>query len=295
MPHDHADPRVPSPACCLTIAGSDSGGGAGIQADLKTFAALGVHGTSAITALTAQNTQGVTAVHPVPARHLRAELDAVFDDFRIAAVKTGMLGDVRTVRCVARELARRKPRWLVVDPVMIATSGARLLDRDAVQVLIERLIPLADVLTPNLPEAEALTGITIRSARDATRAGATLRDFGAGAVLLKGGHGRGREVVDRWFDARGMLELRSLRLPGKYHGTGCTLSSALAAELAKGAPLRTAVRRAIAFGQCCMRGGFRPGRGNLVVLSCPNAIAQKGRSEIYPPRDRRSRRSRKPA
>ncbi|MGH8125682.1 MAG: bifunctional hydroxymethylpyrimidine kinase/phosphomethylpyrimidine kinase, partial [Rhodanobacteraceae bacterium] len=188
MPHHRAQPgpesRVPSPVCCLTIAGSDSGGGAGIQADLKTFAALGVHGASAITALTAQNTRGVTAVHPVPTKHLQAELNAVFDDFRIGAVKTGMLGDARTVRCVARELARRRPRCLVVDPVMIATSGARLLDKGAVRVLIERLIPLAGVLTPNLPEAEALTGITIKSARDGERAAAMLRGLGAQAVLL---------------------------------------------------------------------------------------------------------------
>lgn len=254
-------------ACCLTIAGSDSGGGAGIQADLKTFAALGVHGVSAITALTAQNTRGVTAVHPVPVKHLHAELDAVFDDFPIRAVKTGMLGDVRTVHCVTRELARRRPKWLVVDPVMIATSGARLLAPQAVRVLIERLIPLADVLTPNLPEAEALLGMKIRNARDAERTGRTLRDMGAKAVLLKGGHGRGREVIDRWFDARGTLELRRPRLPGEYHGTGCTLSSALAAELAKGTAPRTAVRRAIAFVQRAMRSGFRTHRHGLVVLA----------------------------
>ncbi len=258
---------VPGPRCCLTIAGSDSGGGAGIQADLKTFAALRVHGTSAITALTAQNTQGVNAVHPVPAKHLRAELDAVFDDFAIVAVKTGMLGDARTVRCVARELARRKPRWIVVDPVMIATSGARLLDADAVRVLIERLIPLADVLTPNLPEAEALTGIAIRNARDGERAAAALRGFGAGAVLLKGGHGRGREVVDRWFDARGTFEVRNRRLPFDAHGTGCTLSSALAAELARGRAPRTAARRAIAFVQRALAKAHTPGTTPLRVLS----------------------------
>jgi hydroxymethylpyrimidine/phosphomethylpyrimidine kinase len=264
-----SDPRsrVPGPVCCLTIAGSDSGGGAGIQADLKTFAALGVHGTSAITALTAQNTQGVTAVHPVPVKHLTAEIDAVFDDFRIAAVKTGMLGDARTVSCVVRELARRKPRWLVVDPVMIATSGARLLDRDAVRVLIERLIPLADVLTPNLPEAEALTGIAIRNARDGERAAAILLGFGAGAVLLKGGHGRGREVVDRWFDARGSFEARNPRLPFEAHGTGCTLSSALAAELARGRTPRTAARRAIAFVQRALACAYRPGKTQLRVLA----------------------------
>lgn len=256
-----------NPTTCLTIAGSDSGGGAGIQADLKTFAALGVHGTSAITALTAQNTRGVTAVHPVPMKHLRAELDAVFDDFGIAAVKTGMLGDAGTVRCVARELERRKPRWLVVDPVMIATSGARLLDRQAVRVLVERLIPLADVLTPNLPEAEALTGIAIRNARDSQRAAAILRDFGAKGVLLKGGHGRGREVVDCWFDARGSFDIRHPRLPFDAHGTGCTLSAALAAELAKGRGPRTAARRAVAFVQRALANACTPGRSTLRVLA----------------------------
>jgi hydroxymethylpyrimidine/phosphomethylpyrimidine kinase len=258
---------VPGPVVCLTIAGSDSGGGAGIQADLKTFAALGVHGVSAITALTAQNTRGVTAVHPVPVKHLQAELDAVFDDFAIAAVKTGMLGNARTLRCVARELERRKPRRLIVDPVMVATSGARLLDKAALHVLIERLIPLADVLTPNLPEAEALTGIAIRNARDGERAAAILRDFGAKAVLLKGGHGRGREVVDRWFDAHGSFEIRHRRLPFDAHGTGCTLSAALAAELAKGRPPRTAARRAVAFVQRALAGAGTPGRTPLRVLA----------------------------
>jgi hydroxymethylpyrimidine/phosphomethylpyrimidine kinase len=254
-------------AVCLTIAGSDSGGGAGIQADLKTFAALDVHGTSAITALTAQNTQGVTAVHPVPAKHLRAELDAVFDDFNIVAAKTGMLGDARTVRCVAHELARRQPRWLVVDPVMIATSGARLLDKNAVRVLIEMLIPLADVLTPNLPETEALTGIAIRNTRDGERAAEKLRAFGAQAVLLKGGHGRGREIVDRWFDARGGFEIRNRRLPFDAHGTGCTLSAALAAELARGRTPRIAARRAVAFVQRALKHAYAPGMTPLRVLA----------------------------
>ncbi|MGN6788898.1 MAG: bifunctional hydroxymethylpyrimidine kinase/phosphomethylpyrimidine kinase [Rhodanobacteraceae bacterium] len=267
MPLPNPESRAPSPVCCLTIAGSDSGGGAGIQADLKTFAALGVHGTCAISALTAQNTQGVTAVHPVPAKHLAAELDAVFDDFAIAAVKTGMLGDARTVRTVARELARRQPRWLVVDPVMIATSGARLLDKSAVRVLIEHLIPLADVLTPNLPEAEALTGIAICHARDGERAAMKLREFGAKAVLLKGGHGRGREVVDRWFDARGMFEIRNRKLPFEAHGTGCTLSAALAAELARGRAPRAATRHAIAFVQRALARAYTPGVTPLRVLA----------------------------
>ena len=261
------EPRIPSPACCLTIAGSDSGGGAGIQADLKTFAALGVHGTSAITALTAQNTRGVSTVHPVPTRHLVAELDAVFDDFNIAAVKTGMLGDARTVRTIARELAQRRPRWLIVDPVMIATSGARLLDNGAVGVLMDKLIPLADVLTPNLPEAEALTGIAVHNARDGERVAEKLRTLGAKAVLLKGGHGRGREVTDRWFDGRGSFEIRNRKLPFEAHGTGCTLSAALAAELAKGRAPRTAARRAIAFVQRALKHAYVPGMTPLRVLA----------------------------
>lgn len=264
FPIPHSRFSIP---CCLTIAGSDSGGGAGIQADLKTFAALGVHGVSVVTVLTAQNTQGVTAVHPVPVKHLRAELDAVFDDFAIAAVKTGMLGDARTVRCVARELERRKPRWLIVDPVMIATSGARLLDKNAVRVLIDELIPLADVLTPNLPEAEALTGIAIKTARDGERAATMLRDVGARIVLLKGGHGRGREIVDRGHDVRGSFEIRHRRLPFDAHGTGCTLSAALAAELAKGRSPRTATRRAVAFVQRALVNAYAPGMAPLKILA----------------------------
>jgi len=258
--------RVPTPAICLTIAGSDSGGGAGIQADLKTFAALGVHGLSAITAITAQNTRGVRAIHPVPLKHLRAQLDALFGDFPIAAAKTGMLGDAKTARCVARELGKRKPAWLVVDPVLIATSGARLLDRGAVRVLREELIPLADVLTPNLPEAEALLGARIANSRDAEYAARALLDFGAGAVLLKGGHARGREVLDLYADPRGTLEFRHPRMRIQAHGTGCTLSAALAAHLAKGATPRMAARRATDFVQRALRGSFRPGGSQLHVL-----------------------------
>ena len=258
--------RVPSPAICLTIAGSDSGGGAGIQADLKTFAALGVHGLSAITAVTAQNTRGVRAIHRVPIKHLRAQLNALFEDFPIGAVKTGMLGDAKTTRCVARELGTRKPAWLVLDPVMIATSGARLLEPDAIRVLRDELIPMADVLTPNLPEAEALLGIRIRAPRDRERAARALLDLGAGAVLLKGGHARGNAVLDLYADAHGTLEFRHARLPIRAHGTGCTLSAALAAGLAKGATPRTAARRATDFVQRALRGSFRPGGGDLHVL-----------------------------
>ena len=257
---------VPAPPIVLTIAGSDSGGGAGIQADLKSFHARGVHGTSAITAITAQNTRGVNAVHAVPLRHLRAQIAAVFDDFPVAAVKTGMLGGAAAVRLVARELARRRPPWAVVDPVMIATRGARLLDADAMDALIGSLIPLADVLTPNLPEAEALVGFAIRSSRDADAAAEALMTMGARSVLLKGGHARGTTVVDRYYDARGMVETSHPRRAIEGHGTGCTLASAIAAELAKGAAPRVAVHRAIAYVQRALAAGYRPGGGAAYVL-----------------------------
>jgi hydroxymethylpyrimidine/phosphomethylpyrimidine kinase len=254
------------PPIALTIAGSDSGGGAGIQADLKTFRARGVHGLSVIAAVTSQNTRGVTAVHAVPVAHIRSQLDAVFDDFAIAAVKTGMLGNAAATRLVARELRRRRPNWLVVDPVMIATSGRRLLSEDAIGALLGELIPLADVLTPNLPEAEALLGRPIRSARDYARAGEDLLALGAGAVLLKGGHARGGDVIDRLYDERGVLELRHPRLPVEGHGTGCTLASAIAAELAKGVALRTAVRRAVGYVQRALAHSYRAGGGAVHVL-----------------------------
>jgi hydroxymethylpyrimidine/phosphomethylpyrimidine kinase len=256
----------PQPPIALTIAGSDSGGGAGIQADLKTFHARGVHGLSVITAITSQNTRGVNAVHAVPLTHIHSQLAALFDDFPIAAVKTGMLGSAAITRLVAREMAARKPAWLVVDPVMIATSGARLLDEDAVEALTEELIPLTDLLTPNLPEAEALLGHPIKTAAQFDAAGEALLMLGAGAVLLKGGHAKGNEVVDRYYDARGVLELRHPRLPLEGHGTGCTLASAIAAELARGRSPRSAVRRAVAYVHRALQRGYRPGGGAAHVL-----------------------------
>ena len=255
-----------SPPIALTIAGSDSGGGAGIQADLKAFHARGVHGLSAVTAITSQNTRGVDAIHAVPQAHVRNQLAALFDDFPIAAVKTGMLGNAAIARLVAREIAARKPAWLVVDPVMIATSGARLLDESALDTLVHGLIPLADVLTPNLPEAEALLGRRIRTAAQCDTAGAALLALGASAVLLKGGHGSGGDMVDRYYDARGRLELRHPRLPLEGHGTGCTLAAAITAELARGRAPRSAVRRAVAYVQRALQYGYRPGSGSVHVL-----------------------------
>jgi hydroxymethylpyrimidine/phosphomethylpyrimidine kinase len=248
----------------LTIAGSDSGGGAGIQADLKTFHARGTHGLTAITAVTSQNTRGVTAVHTLPLAHIRSQIDAVFDDFQIAAVKTGMLGSAAVTRLVAKEMRQRKPAWLVVDPVMIATSGARLLDDDALDAMVQRLIPLADVLTPNLPEAEALLGRPL--GRDMDSVGADLLALGARGVLLKGGHGKGREVIDRFYDASGVIEVRHPRLPIEGHGSGCTLASAVAAGLARGKSPQVAVREAISWVNKTFQRAWRPGKGRVHVL-----------------------------
>ncbi|MDF3981336.1 bifunctional hydroxymethylpyrimidine kinase/phosphomethylpyrimidine kinase [Luteibacter sp. PPL201] len=248
----------------LTIAGSDSGGGAGIQADLKTFQALGTHGLTAITAVTSQNTLGVSAVHTLPAAHVRSQIDAVFADFPIAAVKTGMLGSAALTRLVARTMRMRRPAWLVVDPVMIATRGARLLDENAMGALVDELIPLADILTPNLPEAEALLGRRIGRAVD--EAGADLLALGAAGVLLKGGHGKGTDVIDRYYDASGVIETRYPRLPFEGHGSGCTLASAIAAYLARGTSPHAAVRRASAWVNKAFQRAWRPGAGTARVL-----------------------------
>jgi hydroxymethylpyrimidine/phosphomethylpyrimidine kinase len=223
---------------CLTIAGSDSGGGAGIQADLKAFAAAGCHGTTAIVALTAQNTVGVTAVHEVPPDFVRAQLDAVFDDIGVDAAKTGMLFSRRIVETVADAVAGRCVP-LVVDPVMVASSGARLLQDDAVAAYVERLFPLATVVTPNLPEAEALAGGPATRRELAER----IHALGARAVLVTGGHGE--PPVDHLFDGSEHLEFPIQRHDVRTtHGAGCTHSATLAAGLAAGLPLREAAERA---------------------------------------------------
>jgi hydroxymethylpyrimidine/phosphomethylpyrimidine kinase len=230
----------------LTIAGSDSSGGAGIQADLKTFAAFGVYGASVITALTAQNTRGVNGIHLVPSDFVTAQLDAVFDDLEIAAVKIGMVAQLSTIEAIAATLARRKPAHVVLDPVMVATSGDRLLSADAVSALRERLIPLASLITPNLPEAAALLGESVASDETAIAGqGKRLRAMGARAALIKGGHGQGRESIDTLFCGDDVIALPAPRIAtGNTHGTGCSLSSAIAAGLAKGETLETAVRNA---------------------------------------------------
>ena len=230
----------------LTIAGSDSSGGAGIQADLKTFAAFGVYGASVITALTAQNTRGVSGIHPVPADFVTAQLDAVFDDLDVKAVKIGMVTQLPAIEAIAGALSRRSPTPVVLDPVMVATSGDRLLSADAVKHLREDLIPLASLVTPNLPEAAALLeeGVASDEATIANQ-GRRLLATGARAVLIKGGHGQGPESIDYLFAGDNVIALPAPRIATtNTHGTGCSLSSAIAAGLAKGETLEVAVRNA---------------------------------------------------
>jgi hydroxymethylpyrimidine/phosphomethylpyrimidine kinase len=236
-------------AIALTVAGSDSSGGAGIQADLKTFAALGVYGASIITAITAQNTQGVRAIHDVPPDIVEAQIDAVFDDLAVGAVKIGMLSRLATIEAVARALERNKAHNIVLDPVMVATSGARLIAPEAIAALRESLFPLALIVTPNVPEAAELTGeIPARNEHEMERQARRLLAGGARNVLVKGGHGDGSESVDLLVGQKTkdiMCRLAAPRVTTRNtHGTGCTLSSAIAAGLAKGLPLPTAVRQA---------------------------------------------------
>ncbi|MBI3876590.1 MAG: bifunctional hydroxymethylpyrimidine kinase/phosphomethylpyrimidine kinase [Verrucomicrobia bacterium] len=233
----------------LTIAGSDSGGGAGVQADLKTFAALGVHGTSAITCITAQNPRRVLAVQPCEVKMLRAQLKAVFEELPPSAVKIGMLGNGGLAAEVARFYKRTRRPPLVVDPVMISTSGTRLLDDDGIAMLREALLPLAALVTPNVAEARLLADRRIRDAEDLRRAARIIHGRYGCAVLAKGGHlGDSREAADIFFDGREELLLVAPRVRGlRTHGTGCTYSAAIAGFLALGRPLSEAVREAKEF------------------------------------------------
>ncbi len=246
--------------CALTIAGSDSGGGAGIQADLKTFAALGVHGLSVVTALTAQNTRGVIDILEVPAEFVRSQLRAVLSDFEVVWAKTGMLYSRETIATVRRE-ANRHGLKLVVDPVMVSTTGHRLIGEGVLDEL-KRLISVSHLVTPNVSEAEALSGMRIRSPEDAERAAGEILRMGARAVLLKGGHLRGRRIVDIFARGRRIERLEEKRLPADLlHGTGCTLSAAVTAELAKGKPLLEAVRSARSFVRSAIERALEVGGG----------------------------------
>ena len=229
----------------LTIAGSDSGGGAGIQADLKTFAAHGVYGTAAITAVTAQNTLGVTGIHTLPADMVTAQIEAVIGDIGADAVKIGMLATPAIVEAVAAAVTALELPFVVLDPVMVSKSGHRLLDEEAQAALVAELVPKAYVVTPNAPEAAVLAEMKVETVEAAREAAERILALGPTAVVVKGGHLPGDEIVDIFFDGHRMDEIRGPRLPGRStHGTGCTFSSALAAQLALGRPLREAVELA---------------------------------------------------
>ncbi len=251
----------------LSIAGSDSGGGAGIQADIKTITALGGYAATAITAITAQNTLGVRAIHAVPVSIIRSQIDAVLEDIGADCIKTGMLASGDIIDAVCERLAALAPHipW-VVDPVMVATSGARLLDEGAVAAMKSLLIPGAALLTPNIPEAEILSGLNIAGPDAMRAAGLALLALGAKAVLVKGGHMTGAQVQDVLIHEQGIEIFSSPRIDTRHtHGTGCTLASAIATGLAQGMALSDAVRRARAYVQEAIRTapGFGAGHGPL--------------------------------
>ena len=251
------------PPCVLTIAGSDSGGGAGIQADLKTMTVLGTYGLSVITALTAQNTTGVYGIEPASPEFVAKQLRVVLDDFPIKAAKTGMLFSAGIIEALAPVL-EKVTFPLVVDPVCVSQSGHRLLEEDAVNAMKKRIIPLADLLTPNRPEAETLTGMSISSSGDIAKAINKLVDMGAQAVLLKGGHFQGDVMVD-WLGMPGMtpVPLEHDRVAThNAHGTGCTLSAAIAAYLARGYDLEQAVRSGQDYLLAALKTGFDLGKGD---------------------------------
>ncbi len=251
----------------LVIAGSDSGGGAGIQADIKTATAFGVFAMTAVTALTAQDTTGVHAIHPVPPDFVALQIDCVLDDLGADAVKTGMLGDAATIEAVARALAAHGADLpLVVDPVMVAKGGAHLLAESAVEALLRRLVPAATLLTPNLPEAEILLGHRIDSRAAMRDAARDLLALGPRAVLLKGGHFPGNSVPDLLATADAMLEMEAPRIDSRHtHGTGCTLATAIACGLAAGEDLARAVGRARLYVRAAIASapGFGHGHGPL--------------------------------
>ncbi|WP_090047076.1 bifunctional hydroxymethylpyrimidine kinase/phosphomethylpyrimidine kinase [Limnohabitans sp. 2KL-27] len=259
----------------LTIAGSDSGGGAGIQADIKTFSALGCYGMSAITALTAQNTIGVRAIHAIPPQMLREQIDAVVEDIGVDAVKIGMLHAPDIVQVVAEAIDKHQLAQVVLDPVMIATSGAMLIENEAVQALVQHLFHRVQLITPNLDEAGFLVGHTLKNEADMEAAADQLLHLGARAVLIKGGHLSGDTVADLFVSSNAQKWwLRSARIHSpNTHGTGCTLSSAIAAHLALGVPLQPAIEKSHAFIRQALQAGANvrtgSGSGPLNHLSAP--------------------------
>ncbi|MBD3348958.1 MAG: bifunctional hydroxymethylpyrimidine kinase/phosphomethylpyrimidine kinase [Candidatus Eisenbacteria bacterium] len=249
----------------LTIAGSDSSGGAGVEADLKTMCALGVYGAAALTSVTAQNTLGVTDCLHLPESLVAAQIDAVFDDIKVDAVKTGMLATAGIIDAVAKRLRAHGVSVLVVDPVMVATSGAALIEDEAVETMKRELLPMCLLLTPNMPEASALAGLAVDSRESMVEAGRAIRELGPDAVLVKGGHLEG-PAADVLCDAADELWLQEPRLSvGSLHGTGCTLSSAVASWLARGLTLRDAVARAKSYVTRCIDASMDMGRGSRLL------------------------------
>ncbi len=249
----------------LTIAGSDSGAGAGIQADLKTFAAHGVYGTSVITAVTAQNTLGVTEILELPPKLVAAQIDAVIQDIGAHALKTGMLANAAIIEVVAEKIRQHRLKNLVVDPVMVAKGGDLLLRQEAIETLRSRLIPLAAIVTPNLPEAEQLTGLRASKVQEIKRAAEKILAMGARSVIIKGGHRRG-PATDIFYDGKKFREISAARIHTRHtHGTGCTFSAAIAANLAKGEKLEEAVIDAKRYITRAIRRGFAIGSGHSPV------------------------------
>ena len=246
----------------LTIAGSDSGGGAGVQADLKAMSANGTYAMSVITSITAQNTTGVTAIHDLPESIVEAQIDAIFADFDVAAVKTGMLSSAALASLVSRKLQQYHVPWIVVDPVMVSKSGQDLLQADAMDALKQALIPLASVITPNIHEAERLTGLTIRTLPEARQAAKALHQLGCQHVLIKGGHLLESPATDLLYDGRFFRMYKGEWIDTPHtHGTGCTFASALSAHLALGKPLPDAVDAAKQYVTAAIRHGLAIGRG----------------------------------
>jgi hydroxymethylpyrimidine/phosphomethylpyrimidine kinase len=249
----------------LTIAGSDSGGGAGIQADIKTFQERGVFGMSVLTAITAQNTTGVQDVHAIPLDKVQAQLDSIFSDFDVTAIKTGMLVNGEYMELIAKELKKHSEIPLVIDPVMIAKGGHPLMEESAVEIMKKELVPLATVITPNIPEAEALTGLTIKNQQDMEKVAKILQELGSKHVVIKGGHAlEEEEATDLLLLENGeSVWLKAERIDTKdTHGTGCTYSACIAAEIGKGEPVEEAVRTGKAFIHAAIKHGINVGNGH---------------------------------
>lgn len=265
----------------LTVAGSDSGGGAGIQADLKTFQELGVYGMSVITAITAQNTLGVHGVHPIPLDMVEQQMDAIAEDMGTDALKTGMLFSSELIETVAKKIKQHGWRNLVVDPVMVAKGGSRLLQEEAVAALKTHLIPLARLVTPNIPEAQVLTGRTLDTIEDRKEAARHIFQMGAQHVMIKGGHVDGDMSIDLFFDGQHFIELSAKRIDtGNTHGTGCTFAAAATAALAAGASLEQAVRQAKSFIQAAIEHALSIGKGHGPTNHWAYGVAMDGKRSV---------------